>query len=189
MSTGLRKHSGEAERLTSAYPLFCENSLRVCGGYFFSYLCLKQFNMLSEITQITGNGTYDGPHGLLYKFEYSFKDGAILTARHKTPNSPFKVGDVAEYEIKGTNDYGSWGKVQKPDTGNFNGQQSTQTTSVGSTSKDDAIMRQTAVKCAAHFYSQRSGTENDVIATAMRWYEWMKTGDFVAKTEPEEQPF
>lgn len=152
--------------------------------------------MLSEITQITGSGTQDGEYGRLYKFEYSFEDGAILTARHKTQNSPFKVGDVAEYEIKGTNDYGSWGKVQKPDTGSFNGQQPTQTTSVGSTPKDDIISRLACLKAAAEFYAQSSASENKVVITAARWFEWAKTGDFVlAEREKnqneltEEQPF
>lgn len=144
--------------------------------------------MLSEITQITPNGTFDSKHGTLYKFEYVFKDGAVLGANHKTQNSPFKVGDVAEYEIKGTNDYGSWGKVQKPDTGNFNGQQSTQTASVGSTPKDDVIGRLACLKAAAEFYAQSSTSENDVVITAERWFQWAKTGTIVAKTEPTESP-
>lgn len=68
----------------------------------------------SKITAITPNGTYDNQHGTLYKFEYAFEDGTVITANHKKDSSPFNVDDVAEYEIKGSNDYGSWGAVRKP---------------------------------------------------------------------------
>ena len=145
--------------------------------------------MLSEITQITPNGTFDSKHGTLYKFEYVFKDGTVLGANHKTQDSPFKVGDIADYEIKGTNDYGSWGKVQKPESANFNGQQRPQNTSAGSTPKDDIISRLACLKASAEFYAQSSTNENDVIMTAERWFQWAKTGNIVAKVETEDNPF
>jgi len=68
----------------------------------------------SKVKQVQGSGTYDSMYGLLYKFEYLFEDGTVLTANHKTQDGNFKIGDEVEYEIKGTNDYGSWGKVGKP---------------------------------------------------------------------------
>ena len=67
----------------------------------------------ATITRITGAGTWDGPHGLLYKFEYTFDDGVTLTAQHKTEAPPFKVGDKVNYEIKQTNQYGNMGKVSR----------------------------------------------------------------------------
>jgi hypothetical protein len=41
-------------------------------------------------------------------------DGKTLTANHKTQVCPFKPGDDVEYEVKGSNSYGSWGTVKKP---------------------------------------------------------------------------
>lgn len=68
---------------------------------------------ISKIKDIKGNGTWDSPnHGLFYKYEYQFEDGQVLNAQHKSEN-PFKVGDTVQYEVKGTNDYGDYGKVSK----------------------------------------------------------------------------
>jgi len=72
--------------------------------------------MQDKIVSIQGNGTWDSPYGLLYSFEYEFERGAVLSANHKTSSSPFNVGDVVEYEIKGTKNGRSWGKVNKPPT-------------------------------------------------------------------------
>jgi hypothetical protein len=72
--------------------------------------------MIAKITHISPNGHYDSPHGRLFKQQYVFEDGAELSANHKTENSPFKVGDEVEYEVNGTNSYGAWGKVRRPDT-------------------------------------------------------------------------
>lgn len=71
--------------------------------------------MISKITQITPNGHYDSAHGRLYKQQYVFEDGGEISANHKTENSPFKIGDEIEYDIKGSNSYGNWGSVRKPD--------------------------------------------------------------------------
>jgi len=68
----------------------------------------------SKILAIQPNGTYQSANGLFYKFEYTFEDGKNVGAMHKTQNSPFQIGDEVEYEIKGSNDYGSYGKVSKP---------------------------------------------------------------------------
>ena len=65
------------------------------------------------VKEVTANGTWDRPEGTLYKFEYIMEDGSSLTANHKTSSAPFKAGDAVEYEIKGSNSYGAWGRVQK----------------------------------------------------------------------------
>ena len=70
--------------------------------------------MITKVKSVQGNGTYDSPHGLLYKFEYTFEDGVSLVANHKTQTSPFQVGATVEYTIKGTNSYGNYGAVGKP---------------------------------------------------------------------------
>jgi len=70
--------------------------------------------MIGKIKEVQANGTWDRPEGTLYKFSYVMESGTELTAHHKTPSCPFKAGDEVEYEVKGSNSYGSWGKVAKP---------------------------------------------------------------------------
>lgn len=71
--------------------------------------------MVSKITKITQGKPYDSQHGTLYGFFYTFEDGTNISANHKTVQSPFQVGDEAEYEITGTfGKDGKRGKVGKP---------------------------------------------------------------------------
>ena len=80
----------------------------------------------SKITHITGNGSFENDYGapqdngkrLLFKHEYTFEDGTVMEANHKTTTSPFSVGQEVEYEIKRDNAHGKSGKVTKPDDGN-----------------------------------------------------------------------
>ena len=72
--------------------------------------------MIAKIKHITGNGHYDGQHGRLFKQLYVFDNDVEVSANHKTETSPFSIGDEVEYEIAGTNSYGSWGKVRRPDS-------------------------------------------------------------------------
>ena len=113
--------------------------------------------MKAKITNIQANGTYDSKFGMLYKQEYSFDDGTVLTANHKTEGSPFKPGDEIEYEIKGSNDYGQWGKVGKPDQ--FDGPLKNH---VSKQFKDssDAILYQVCLKEATQIVSIDGWGEN-----------------------------
>ena len=90
--------------------------------------------MISKVKSVQANGTYDSQYGTLYKFDYEMEDGASLIANHKS-QTPFPVGAEVEYEIKGTSEYGNYGKVGKPQDGNFskNGTQNYQKKSQGST--------------------------------------------------------
>jgi hypothetical protein len=72
----------------------------------------------SKVKSVSANGTYEGQHGLLYKFNYVMEDGAELAANHKS-QTPFPEGADIEYVIKGTNEYGSWGAVSKPKDGGY----------------------------------------------------------------------
>jgi hypothetical protein len=75
----------------------------------------------SKVKSVQGDGDYTNDYGTFYKFEYQFEDGTVMTASHKTNNGNFKQGDEVEYEVKGTNEYGSYGKVSKPQEGNYQG--------------------------------------------------------------------
>lgn len=70
---------------------------------------------VTKVTSVQGNGTWEGQHGVMYKFDYEFEDGNGLQAMHKTKENAFKVGDTVEYEVtRINNEYGSSGKVYKP---------------------------------------------------------------------------
>lgn len=75
----------------------------------------------SKVKQVMGAGTWNSKDGkLMYKYDYNMEDGAILSASHQSENK-FSVGDEVEYEIKGTNTYGSYGSVAKPGGGSGGG--------------------------------------------------------------------
>lgn len=75
---------------------------------------------ISKIKKVTANGIFKSDYGVdingtkgFYKYIYEFEDTECISANHKV-KEPFKVGETVEYEIKGSSDYGSWGKVFKP---------------------------------------------------------------------------
>ena len=63
----------------------------------------------SKITHITGNGSFENDYGapqdngkkLLFKHEYTFEDGTVMEANHKTTTSPFSVGEIMHTERVG----------------------------------------------------------------------------------------
>lgn len=67
----------------------------------------------SKVQEVHFKDIWERPEGRLYKFSYIMEDGSSLSANHKTQEAPFKPGDEVEYEIKGTNSYGAWGRVQR----------------------------------------------------------------------------
>jgi hypothetical protein len=119
--------------------------------------------MISKITNIQGAGTYESQYGMLYKFEYTFEDGTTLVANHKSQSSPFNVGDSAEYEVKGSNDHGSWGKVSKPDAQPHRSNADNQ----------DAISRSVALNNAVQLHQGDTTEAEVVLATAENFYAWL----------------
>ena len=75
---------------------------------------------LSKVKNVVSEGTYESKFGvevegkkILYKFNYIMEDGTQLSGSHKTDKG-FAVGEDVEYEVKGSNSYGSYGSVGKP---------------------------------------------------------------------------
>jgi hypothetical protein len=110
----------------------------------------------AKIKAIQGDGTFDGQHGLLYKFIYTFEDGQEISARHKTPEPPLSIGDLAEYEVRGTRNGLAWGGVRKP-------QDQAQGNRVGSSNGyNDNPERQRRIKVAwalGHAITQTAGDD------------------------------
>ena len=143
-------------------------------------------NTVKEVT--AKNETYQGPNGLLYKFQYTFEDGLELTANHQTKEAPFKPGDQVEVVVRGESQYGKYGAVKKLDSyqGNSGGGKSYG----GAKSKDqqDQIMRQSSLKAAVEALGL--GLEPmQYTGLAEYFYEYVSTGEVATKKGGEDVPF
>lgn len=158
--------------------------------------------MISKIKSVQANGSFENDFGtvqengkkLLFKFEYEFEDGVIMTANHKTVDPPFAIGADVDYEVTKTHpEYGKSGKVKKPDTGNYGG-------SNASYSKGDdsarqlMIVRQSSLNRAVEIlihnaqHDERPNPmvdEIEIIELAGRLTKWVMQPE---KKEPTPQP-
>lgn len=57
----------------------------------------------STITAVQGNGTWEGPHGLLYSYEVRLANGDHILLNAKTENA-FHIGAELSYELTGKTD-------------------------------------------------------------------------------------
>ena len=62
----------------------------------------------SKVTRVTGNGTWEGKFGLMYKFEIEMENGDIGENLSKTSECRFKEGQVTDYEFT----EGDWPKIK-----------------------------------------------------------------------------
>jgi hypothetical protein len=132
-----------------------------------------------KVKNVQSTGSFDFNDKTFYSFEYEFEDGTSGIANHLSQASPFKSGDEVLVEENGVSPRGDRKiKVKRPESGSYTPQNSTNSSPKVDSSTQDQIMRQTALKCASHFYHQQTAvSENTVIFTAQRWYEWCKTGN------------
>jgi hypothetical protein len=121
---------------------------------------------------------YTGQYGTLYGFYVTFENGDNGKYNSKDPNqNKFLVGQEATYdyiprEYNGKTYYTV--KPVNPQYANVAPSGSTSTSSGTHTSKDESIIRQTALKAAAEI----GGTPQVVIANAQLFADWvMKKGE------------
>ena len=137
------------------------------NSYFFKSKS-KQMEKTAIVKQVQGNGTFENEHGTFYSFEYVFDDDVALTANHKTQNAPHKPGDKVSYTIRGKNDYGNYGKVEKPKQNGYNsyGKASgSQSSFALSYAKDIAV---------AYITKGQDYTPEEIMATASKFNTWLK---------------
>ena len=71
----------------------------------------------SKVTRVTGNGTWEGKYGLMYKFEIEMENGDIGEYSAKMEKQlKFIEGEEVEYEFIG----GDWPKIKPVWNNNFN---------------------------------------------------------------------
>jgi len=143
--------------------------------------------VLSKVKSCQGAGDWSNEHGTFYKFEYTMEDGAVLTASHKKQEG-FPIGASVEYEIKGTNEHGSYGSVKKPDSGNFNSNASKTDPKV-----QGMIVKQNALGHATELLKHNSIMDgegarmkaSDVMALAQVYTDWVM-GEKPEQTQTEQ---
>lgn len=154
---------------------------------------------LSKVKGVQASGSFENDFGtlqdnpdlpnhgkkFLYKFEYVFEDGIVMSANHKTNTSPFSEGSEVEYEVKKTHpEHGKSGTVKKPGTG-FGGNNnalSAPRTGVAEDARQLMIVRQSSLNRAIEIlihnapYDDRPSPlvdETDVIELAGRFTKWV----------------
>ena len=132
-----------------------------------------------KVKSVQPSGSFEFQNKTFYSFEYEFEDGTSGYANHLTQQAPFKAGDDVFVEENGVSPQGDRKvKVKKPESASYSGQNSTQNNSRYTPEVQDQIMRQSCLNSAAIFYAQRGQvSENDVVYTAQRWFEFAKTGN------------
>ncbi len=127
--------------------------------------------MISKVKHVQPNGTWDSPHGMLYKYEYTMESGETLVAMHKKEGGNFQIGAEVDYEITKRNEHGNFGKVRKPESANYSGSNN----KVDDSSRQLMIVRQSSLKCATDIliHNCEKVNVNDVEVLAERLTGWV----------------
>lgn len=121
-------------------------------------------NQTKKVTSIQGAGTYEGQHGTLYAFDYSFDDETTIRANHKTTAPPFSVGDEVDVMVRGSKDGFSWGTVKRPENLAF----ASKVTSVGKfQDRQDIILNEWSIGRALEWEMNKSHPHETSIKEAI----------------------
>ena len=137
----------------------------------------------SVVTKVTANGVDKDAYGLLYKYEYEMQDGTVLSARHKSEHNKLPEGEDAVYVIRGRNDYGQYGGVQKPfngDRGSGAPYNANTNTPIAPNNKDKSIVWQSLAKVSASLLSNQSTANPDQLVEVtdflVTYHDWTVAG-------------
>lgn len=138
---------------------------------------------VSRVKNVTGNGTWESNHGLLYSFIYEMEDGSIFKANHKTQN-PLDLGQEAEYTITKQNaQYGDQGKIKKYNPQyagkSFNNSPIPQKAENTEDERQIMIVRQTVLKAYGH--AQQFPTTEECYNEINKAVEWVMSGKSSSK--------
>lgn len=131
---------------------------------------------------------YTGQYGTLYGFYVTFENGDNGKYNSKSPDqTKFVVGQEATYDYIPREYNGKTYYTVKPVNPQFTqgGGGSYSAPSGGSTSKDESIIRQTALKAAAEL----GGTPQQVIANAQLFADWVMKKDSAQSSSTHQQHF
>lgn len=119
----------------------------------------------SKVSRVTGNGTWEGKFGLMYKFEIEMENGDVGENLSKTKDCKFSEGQETEYEFVD----GQFPKIKPVNTFQGGG---------GGFKKNDQvqeyIVKQSSLKCAVDLAIAEGKTDyEDIINKAKAFTDWV----------------
>ena len=104
----------------------------------------------STISAVQGNGTWEGPHGLLYSYEVRLNNGDHILLNAKSENA-FSIGQELSYELTGKTDRNQTPYAKKVNP-QFTANRAPAAPSYGGgDDRNKAIEVQMAFKCAMEY--------------------------------------
>jgi len=108
----------------------------------------------STITSVQGNGTWEGPHGLLYSYEVRLANGDHILLNAKTENA-FQIGSELHYELTGKTDRNQTPYAKKINP-QFTAQRSAPMAQAGGDDRQKSIEVQMAFKAAMEYCNAKN---------------------------------
>ncbi len=151
----------------------------------------------SKVKRVTGNGTWEGNYGMMYKFEVEFENGDCGEYSSKTENqTKFVAGEEANYEFID-------GKFPKVKPYYATPQSNGQINYKKDDNVQDLIVRQSSLKAAVDYCRGSDGSVDDIFYLADECYNWVMgkkpntnndnfdslTGNNNIKTKKDDLPF
>jgi hypothetical protein len=129
----------------------------------------------STISAVQGNGTWEGPHGLLYSYEVRLNNGDHILLNAKS-NNAFMTGDELNYELTGKTDRNQTPYAKKVNP-QFTANRAPAAPSYGGgDDRNKAIEVQMAFKCAMEYVCMQKEPIVNVVEYAQFIYQRVQDG-------------
>ena len=129
----------------------------------------------STISAVQGNGTWEGPHGLLYSYEVRLNNGDHILLNAKSENA-FSIGQELSYELTGKTDRNQTPYAKKVNP-QFTANRAPAAPSYGGgDDRNKAIEVQMAFKCAMEYVCMQKESIVNVVEYAKFIYERVQDG-------------
>jgi hypothetical protein len=129
----------------------------------------------STISAVQGNGTWEGPHGLLYSYEVRLNNGDHILLNAKSENA-FSIGQELSYELTGKTDRNQTPYAKKVNP-QFTANRAPAAPSYGGgDDRNKAIEVQMAFKCAMEYVCMQKEPIVNVVEYAKFIYERVQDG-------------
>jgi hypothetical protein len=129
----------------------------------------------STISAVQGNGTWEGPHGLLYSYEVRLNNGDHILLNAKSENA-FSIGQELSYELTGKTDRNQTPYAKKVNP-QFTANRAPAAPSYGGgDDRNKAIEVQMAFKCAMEYVCMQKEPIVNVVEYAQFIYQRVQDG-------------
>ena len=129
----------------------------------------------STISAVQGNGTWEGPHCLLYSYEVRLNNGDHILLNAKSENA-FSIGQELSYELTGKTDRNQTPYAKKVNP-QFTANRAPAAPSYGGgDDRNKAIEVQMAFKCAMEYVCMQKEPIVNVVEYAKFIYERVQDG-------------